>query len=107
MRIFCSVSVTLAIKKCKNLKKDYGVKAMPKKKTEPYSLRIDDDLTGRIDRIAGKSGLAKAAILQLCIRAGLPELESGRVNLIATDPYPIPEITALRAAEEPKKSRNQ
>jgi len=76
---------------------------MTKKKTEPYSLRIDDDLTARIDRIAQKSGLAKAAILQLCIRAGLPELESGRVNLIATDPYPLTEVRSLRAAEEPKK----
>lgn len=76
----------------------------PKKKTDPYSLRIDDELKMRIDLIAAKSGLAKAAILQLCVRAGLPELESGRVNLIATNPYPIHEVTALRAADAPKKS---
>lgn len=68
------------------------------------SLRIPLDLILRIERIQKKSGLAKASILQLCVRAGLPELESGRVNLVATDPYPIKEITALRAAERPKKS---
>jgi hypothetical protein len=104
MRIFCSVSVTFAIKKCKKFQKCYGVKIMTKKKTDPYSLRIDDELKIRIERIAQKSGLAKSAILQLCVRAGLPLLESGKVNLIATEPYPLTEVTASRAAESPKKS---
>lgn len=77
---------------------------MSTKKTDPMSLRIPQDLLLRIERIQKKSGLAKAAILQLCIRAGLPELESGRVNLLATEPYSIEEITSLRAGEKPKKS---
>ena len=73
---------------------------MTKKKTDPYSLRIDDELAARIERIAKKSGLAKAAILQLCVRAGLPELESGRVNLLATDP----EIAAETASSGKKSA---
>ena len=77
---------------------------MTKKKTDPYSLRIDDELKIRIERIANKSGLAKAAILQLCVRAGLPLIESGKVNLIATEPDQAEEVTALRATQTPKKS---
>jgi hypothetical protein len=52
-----------------------------------------------------KSGLSKAAILQLCVRAGLPELESGRVNLIATSPCHLSEAKGV--AEEPKKRKAQ
>ena len=43
-------------------------------------MRIAPEIEARVQKIAEKSGLAKAAILQLCIRAGLPEIESGRVN---------------------------
>jgi len=77
---------------------------MTKKKTDPYSLRIDGELKMRIERISKKSGLAKAAILQLCVRAGLPLLESGKVNLIATEPYSIEELKTPRSDDSAKKS---
>lgn len=77
---------------------------MTKKKSDPKTLRLPLDLMERIEKIRLKSGLTDAAIIQLCVRAGLPELESGRVNLFSTGTYHVQEITSLRAAEAPKKS---
>jgi predicted DNA-binding protein len=70
-----------------------------KNKTAPISLRIAPEIEARVQKIAEKSGLAKAAILQLCIRGGLPEIESGRVNPLASHP-PTAERIIKKSAQK-------
>ena len=66
--------------------------------------RVTREMKDHLQFLAKKegSGVKVAALIRRAIEAAYFQTEKSPA--IA---YPIPEITALRAAEEPKKSRNQ
>lgn len=78
---------------------------MATSKPNPTTIRLEQMYLDRIDQIVIRTGKTQHAVLLDIVKAGLREIEEGRYNPYAT-PYPLTEITALRAAEAPKKSAN-
>ena len=81
-----------------------GVKVKEEKITK--TVKLDHALNEAIENASRRLGEDHSTIIRMAIRAGLPIVERHHQAMTESSkhPYPIQAITALRAAEKPKKS---
>ena len=65
-----------------------------KKPNKNKQLRLTDEDAARVTRLVGISGLSESDVLRMALRAGLPKLERGEVNIF------LPETPDLRIVAE-------
>jgi predicted DNA-binding protein len=83
--------------KCQNMEKEIT-----------KTVRLKWPIHERITALAKRAGTDHSSIMRMAITAGIPLVERHMEALFQESAtYPIPEITALRMAVEPKKSRKQ
>lgn len=70
------------------------------------TVKLDAALNEAIEAASKRLGEDHSTVIRMAIRAGLPIIEHHHAAMTKTSdqPYPIPEVTALRAAESLKKS---
>jgi len=69
------------------------------------TVRLDMAIHDRIKALAKRAGTDHSSIMRMAITAGLPLVERHLDALLQeSSSYPITNISALRAAEVPKKS---
>jgi len=75
------------------------------KKEITKTLRIDLELNSRIQALADQVGTDHTSILRTVLKIGFPIVERHYQAMFRDQgTYPISKVTALRAAEAPKKS---
>lgn len=81
-----------------------GVKV--KEETVTKTVKLDLALNDAVEAASKKLGENFSTIMRMAIRAGLPVIERHHLAMTSRkeSSYPVTEITALRAAETPKKS---
>ena len=69
------------------------------------TVRLDWPIHERITALAKRAGTDHSSIMRMAIAAGLPLVERHMDALFQESAtYPLSKVTALRAAEKPKKS---
>ncbi len=73
------------------------------------TVKLDIALNEAVENASRRLGEDHSTIIRMAIRAGLPIVERHHLAMTETSetPYPLTEVTALRAAEKPRKSAKQ
>jgi predicted DNA-binding protein len=72
------------------------------------TVKLDIALNEAVENASRRLGEHHSTIIRMAIRAGLPIVERHHLAMTeSSETYPLTEVTALRAAETPKKSSAQ